>query len=224
MCTVCEPFPDLSSTIVSDIASFFEIFPSEDEDGDMKSISKQSSSNQWVIKPNPALQKVDSKKTEVRNSDPSIQVLAEEISKNVVHPIQTEVLRDESSSFKSNPIPITTQSNLRNKLVTRQKYVGNHFSDNSASLFHEVKMAPSVPRRTPTVNSTVHPHIHRNHTSKSTNLMVEKKTLKGINRSEQFHSPTRPKRIEEIRSPPMNGSKDPSQYVAAVMKFRSKSK
>jgi hypothetical protein len=225
MCTVCRPFPELSTTIVLDITAFFEFFPSDHSEDEVdsimeshshkKSIKTKASSDEKVGKLNPSLMKIQSKQQDIKDrpvpsSNQDISNIQQQQTK-VEHVKTEEAVQEKSVSVNS--IPLIAQSNLRNRLISRQKYVGNHFSDNVSSLFQEVKMAP----RPATAVATVNQDIQKKR-------VVQETPVKANVQLGKSRSPGRSKRIDEIRSPCIAGSKDPSKYVAAVMKFRSKPK
>jgi hypothetical protein len=222
MCTVCQPFPELSTTIVLDITAFFEFFPSDHSEDEVdsimeshshtKSMKTKASSDEKVGKLNPSLMRIQSKQQDIKDGPfPSSNQDIQQQQTKVEHVKTEEAVPEKSVSVNS--IPLIAQSNLRNRLISRQKYVGNHFSDNVSSLFQEVKMAP----RPATAVATVNQDIQKKR-------VVQETPIKGNVQLGKSRSPARSKRIEEIRSPCIAGSKDPSKYVAAVMKFRSKPK
>lgn len=224
--TVCEPFPELSTTIVSQITGFFEIFPSDQSGDEAESlgssshkinIKSKSSSDETGVRSNRSLMILQqSKQNDIKENGPSKQVIPPIDGPQIkVEQIKTSIKSLQEKSLSVHSIPLTTQSNLRNHLVSRQKYVGNHFSDNASSLFQEVKMAP----RQVVVN-----HASSNIQKKRPNRVVQESPVKGDNRNDVTRTSAQSQRLDLLRSPSVGVKKDPSKYVAAAMKFRSKSK
>jgi len=182
----------------------------------------RSRSDERTFRQNPLLVKVEPMQQSLKEqsqSKPASTTTPGQPTTAEPEPIKATIDASKEKSYSVGSIPLTTHFNARNRLVSRQKYVGNHFSDNRSALLREVKMAPrpvavhsSTSSSVSNIQKTIASHV------------IKETPLKNPKRTERVRSPARSQKTEDIKSPCFVDKKDPSNLVAAVMKLRSKPK
>jgi hypothetical protein len=214
--TVFEPFPELKSTVSPSISEFFELESDDSKDDDHSFQSKNEDKSIVLSKLVPSEEK-ERLKPFIQNREPNAQVTEDQTETKRINPnnqgfadnsnppkVSSQNLSQDKLLMVSS-IPITTQYS-RNPLVSRHKYVGNHFSQNAAALLNQVQMGPLPDKR-----------------KFAENRIIKETPVKDLKRAKTDSSRSPSRKIKEI-SPCVVRKKDPSNLVAAVMKLHSKSR